>query len=933
MKRTLWMLLVLLLIAAGAMAQSTTATIKGKVQNERGSSIANAEINAVSTQSGFVKTVNSGGDGSYLLNGLTPAEYQIVVAAAGYEPRTETITVLVGQNLEMNLRLTPTAVLTESITVVGTQAVEMKSSEIATNVTSRQIEDLPQNDRNFLNFANLAPGVTLSTNPERKVFSSGGQAADQTNIFIDGVSNKNDILQGGIAGGDASRGNPFPQNAVQEFRVLTQNYSAQYDHASSAVITAITKSGGNQLHGQAFGFYQPTKWVAKTPLQFPGTLTNNPDYRRYQTGFSVGGPIIKDQLNYFGSYEGDDEHTTRTVVVGGTPAQQARFAQYQGTFASPFRQNLAFGKLSWQPGKTQLVDFSGSYRKEKDIRDFGGQTSYQSASNIKNYVYNTTARHQWTGNNTLNQLNVSWSKYGWNPVPINPGDVGLNYFGVVRIGGNSTIQDFNQRRIELRDDYTFAGFNWAGQHTLGVGGNADFLRYRATKYFCGNPEFRFRSDISFDFPFEACYGTGNPTLSDTNREYGIYGQDNWVVNPHLNLNLGLRWDYETNMLNNNVVTPAAVVTALTGVLPNAYFSNGNNRSSYKKEIQPRLGFSYDIFTDGKSVVFGGAGRYFDRVFYNQTYDERYRLQFAVRTFRFSADGQPRDGAPTIKWDPSYLTVAGLNQLIAQGLAGNPEVFLIRNDTVPPYSNQWNIGYRQSLGTWTGSVSYNQIRSYHGFTYLWAKGFCCPQLVPGYSNVLISSDQKRTWFDGVYLALDRPYTAQSGFPWGANVAYTHGKATMTGNDLFSLDYPTLSAWPRHIVPGTERDRIVANGIFGLPYDVRFSTLVTLGSGQAQPVFDFSAGFGPGQGKPFSRTIYPKKTGGFADRSVDFRVDKRIGLLRGTYFDLIGEVFNAFNFHNYGCLEAFIPPEGNPRFGQPDCVINLGRRYQAGLRVGF
>src|SRR5439155_6380474 len=234
MKRTLWMLLMMLVIAAGAMAQSTTDNIRGKVEHERGNNIAKAEINAVSTQSGFVKTVNTGSDGSYQLNGLTPGEYQIVVAATGYEPRTETGTVLVGQNLEMNLRLSPTAVLSESITVVGNQAVETKTSEVATNVTTHQIENLPQDDRNFLNFAALAPGIRLSKDPQRKTFSGDAQDAEQTNIFIDGVSTKNDVLQGGTSGQDSSRGNPFPQSAVQEFRVVTQNYSAQYHHASSA---------------------------------------------------------------------------------------------------------------------------------------------------------------------------------------------------------------------------------------------------------------------------------------------------------------------------------------------------------------------------------------------------------------------------------------------------------------------------------------------------------------------------------------------------------------------------------------------------------------------------------------------------------------------------------------------------------------------------
>src|SRR5207302_4869640 len=247
-------------------------------------------------------TVHSNSDGSYTLQGLTPGEYQIVVAASGYEPRNETITVLVGQNLEMNLRLTATAVLSESITVVGQQAVETKTSEVATNVTTQQIESLPQDDRNFLNFAALAPGIRLSTDPTRKVFAGDAQDPERTNIFIDGVSTKNDVLQGGTSGQDSSRGNPFPQSAVQEFRVITQNYSAQYDHASSAIITAVTKSGGNQFNGQAFGYYQPKRWVAATKKGFSGFAPStsnqtaspvvNASYHRIQPGISFVGPIV-----------------------------------------------------------------------------------------------------------------------------------------------------------------------------------------------------------------------------------------------------------------------------------------------------------------------------------------------------------------------------------------------------------------------------------------------------------------------------------------------------------------------------------------------------------------------------------------------------------------------------------------------------------------
>ena len=165
MRRTLYLICIALLaglVATAAFAQATTATIRGKVTNEHGGTLANAEINAVSTSTGFVHTVKSDGGGGFQLAGLTPGEYNLVVAAPAYEARSETITVLVGQNLNMNFVLSPTAVINESITVVGNQLVETKTPEIATNVTPQQMESLPQDDRNFLNFAAMAPGIRLS---------------------------------------------------------------------------------------------------------------------------------------------------------------------------------------------------------------------------------------------------------------------------------------------------------------------------------------------------------------------------------------------------------------------------------------------------------------------------------------------------------------------------------------------------------------------------------------------------------------------------------------------------------------------------------------------------------------------------------------------------------------------------------------------------
>jgi len=217
-------------------------------------------------------------------------------------------------------------------------------------------------------------------------------------------------------------------------------------------------------------------------------------------------------------------------------------------------------------------------------------------------------------------------------------------------------------------------------------------------------------------PFQALYGVGNPDLSTNNQQIGLYLQDDWRINPRLTANIGLRWDFETDMLNNDYVTPAEVVAGLGTTYPSNYFTDGTQRPIYYGAIQPRIGLSYDITGDGKTVVFGGYGRYFDRTLYNDILDEKYRLQYEIRTFWFSEDGSPQDGRPAIKWDPAYLTKEGLDSLIAQGIAPAPEVYLLNNDTRPPSSDQFSAGIRKSFDLLNVSLSYQGVYSKNQMTW-------------------------------------------------------------------------------------------------------------------------------------------------------------------------------------------------------------------------
>jgi hypothetical protein len=223
-----------------ASAQNTTGTIRGRVLNEEGAPVADAQIVARNLATNVSRTTVSTAQGTYMLVGLQPATYELSVNVIGYQAAPRNVRVLIGQTLSADLQLQPQAVVLEGITAVGERVMEVKTPEIATNVTEEQISSLPQQERNFLNFAGLAPGVTVSRLEDNKQITAGGLPATRINVFIDGASYKNDILEGGVHGQDASKGNPFPQIAVQEFRVITQNFKAEYQRAASAVVTATT---------------------------------------------------------------------------------------------------------------------------------------------------------------------------------------------------------------------------------------------------------------------------------------------------------------------------------------------------------------------------------------------------------------------------------------------------------------------------------------------------------------------------------------------------------------------------------------------------------------------------------------------------------------------------------------------------------------------
>lgn len=971
--------MILLPLAAGA--QSSTAGLRGKVIDDSGP-VAGASVTAVGTENGFSFAATSGADGSFNLPGLPPGSYQIIVKAGALPELMQTVQVQLGQQAEVEFRLSAGSMLVENVTVVGDSTlllIDTRSSEVATNISTAQIENLPQGERNFLNFANLAPGVAVTNNEnDTQKFRSGGADSRQVNVFIDGLSYKNDVLQGGAFMQDSSRGNPFPQNAVAEFQVLTQNYKAEYEKAAAAVISAVTKSGGNDWNGDVLYQYQDKGMVEQDRLS-KEQGAEKPDYSRTQEAASVGGPIVADKLNFFAAFERNEQDrfqlVSRGAAYGRAPANVKAFLDTfeVGLIASPFESNLFFGKLSWQPSAGDLIDVSFNLRDEEEIRGFGGARVEQGAESMQIDTSALVVKYSPVISDKLyNEAAITYQSMEWAPTGFDTSTPHTNYTELLDVGGKDANQDFQQDRIGLRDDLSIF-FEAHGSHSAKVGGTYTRAEYDVRKETNFNPLFEFRSAENWQFPFLARYGFGDPGIEFSNDQVGLYFQDDWQITDNLVLNLGVRWDYESNMINNEFETPPELVAALNAaqrtynspvggqttwrlrdVLDlSKYTTDGSDRDPYYGMVQPRLGFTWDVSHDGKTVVYGGWGRYYDRVQLNDIFDEQYRQTWKTYTFCFSADGSPAANCsvPAIPWKQEYLSQRGLDNLIASGAAPGPEVFLVSNDLKPPKSDQATLGIRQQAGNWQLGLAYSYVRVKNGMSWFFgdlppgtpfADRFGNGITVPGYSRIFVTDNSREGWYDGIFLTVDKPYTTDSN--WGFNLAWTYANSDATGASdpsegvrFSAFDYINAAAYDRHPSDYDERHRIVASGIVGLPANFRLSGILTLGSGTPFTVADASQGFDKfqtrfGAGRATERDFLGWKN--WVYRSMDLRLDWEVPV-GGARIGLIGEVFNAFNWINEGCgFEGFVPPtpEVNQNFGKGFCQFNA-RRMQVGAKVSF
>ncbi|MGD6191619.1 TonB-dependent receptor [Xanthomonas citri pv. citri] len=954
----------LLLGAAPAFAQSTAATIRGQVTVDAAPA-AQAQVTATNLATGLTRTVQVS-NGGYSVGGLPPGSYRIDVAANG-QTSSQNVTVQVGQTATLNLGVggeAATAAGGNATTLDAVQVkappvlVETRTSENATYISNVQIQNLPRATRNFLELADTVPNVqfTREANGTTKV-RTGATSAEGTNVYIDGVSQKNYVLTGGVSGQDSSRGNPFPQSAIGEYKVITSNYKAEFDQVSGAAIVASSKSGTNDFHGSFFWDTSNDSWREESPLEKKAGVRD--DFEETQYGATFSGPILKDKAHFFIAYEAK-EYTTPNVVIPGSiysdrvdqlPAQLQPLVV---TSSTPFKEDLYFGKIDWTIGENNLFELTGKYRKEDELNDVGRTSTYEHGSINGQEEKRANLRWQYSGANFLNEANLSYESAFWNQAPINNGNgyilsyapVRGNETDILAAGAGSSFQRKGQKGWTFQDDLTLNSLEWHGAHTVKMGVKFKSIDLDSTQFNPANPQYYYNILTDVQTPYRVRFGAplveGGGSVVSKNKQYGIYLQDDWEVNEHWTLNLGVRYDYEQTPAFLDFVTPSDVASALQNWpnLRNAnynindFISTGNNRKAFNNAWQPRLGASYDLFGDQAHVIYGGAGRAYDRNIFDYLALEQLNNSFKSYSYYFTSANNPTClGDPCTAWNPAYNSQDGLNTLTANSTGGGGrEVYLIDNNLKTPYSDQFSIGMRNMVPLWGQDwftdVTLSRIESHDGFAFVRGNrlpdgSFFQPGTtsgVPtdgpnGYSAIVLGTNGVETRNNQLALQVEKPFDEESG--WGLTVAYTYSDAEENRQfgEHYALDRERIQDYGWREAGGIPKNRLVVTGIYELPYEIKLSGKLSLASQTARYGQNCLAGNDQCQIIQFK----PDGTLGYKEFSIAANKEWDTG--GGVKFNVRADILNVFNWVNYATFngDTGTLQDLNTAYGTPTGVL--------------
>jgi hypothetical protein len=698
--------LTLTLAACPSFAQQTTGTISGRVIDPQDMAVPGATIAATNTTTGLVRVDVSDGQGLYRLTALPVGIYDVVTELPGFtslERKGITVDVSETTNLNMLLRI---AQLAETITVVGdTPLIPTTSSSVGEVVDLARIERLPLNGRQFANLAATVPGVGLGLHSDPTKATqytpqiSGGNGRN-INYVVDGGDNNDDTVGGLLQ--------PYPLEAIQQFNVIAHRFDAQYGRGT-AVLNVVTKNGTNQVRGSWFTLFRDSALNARTMTETINHLAKQ-DYRRYQYGGSVGGPIVENKVFYFGAFERTQQDTKQAVNTLGL------FPSQDGIFATPVRENLLTGKVTVNVRDTHYL----AVRYGRDASSSPSGPALRAApstwSTSTNRFNSINANDNWVFDRTkLNEFIFQVANFK-NAIPASSSLPFLTFPNGVTAGANPNApQTTEQIKWEFRDDVSWTATGIAGlAHNLKAGVNWVHEPRLFISSKSGTSGFFTMGANDVNGPVQQVQVIGGASQVNIPLEfYSGYVQDDWRTTSRLTLNLGVRYDYVSGMplnQNNNpnfqVMQAAGAAGRFAGTALDDF---GKSPRQDTNNIQPRAGFAYDVHGNAHDVVRGGWGIYTDFAYtnanaLNAAIDAAGGIGIVFLGVNPTGLRKP-DGSLFLASDP-LSTIASLNTVNTSLPPLGGQVQSPRLEQ--PYTRQANIGWAHQLNPAT-SLTADYVR--------------------------------------------------------------------------------------------------------------------------------------------------------------------------------------------------------------------------------
>ena len=749
----------LLSAPVGLFAQATTGSISGTVVDESGAIMPGVTITVTNIDTGVARTQVSDTNGRYRVLSLGPGSYELVAELQGFTLVKRTgLTVAISKDVLADVQL-KIGNFSEQVTVAGeTSTVSLGATTAGGVVTTKQIAELPLNGRSFMQLATLQPGVVVSRSTSRDFtggfgstqLSIGGARPEQTGYLMDGT-NIADIsdkapssLSGVLLGVDT----------VQEFSVQTHGYSAEFGRAAGGIMSAVTKSGTNSIRGTVFEFHRNAALDARNYFD-EGEL---PEFKRNQFGLTIGGPILKNKLFYFGSYEGLRERlaVTRFARLPNALSRQGLVPNAQGQLVNvgvhptvrpyldllfPIPTGRDFGDGTAEQAHSSQDPTDENFGVVKFDYNVGSKGSYmvrwsrdvsgtQIAQNHPLFYetvgtdtrYFTTQYQHIFNSRLLNTLKFAANRTGRNNDLLSTVDIpkalyfsedphwgAINILNASTAGSIATIPvDYRQDLFQLTNTLTWSlenhviktGFDWQKTHFDGF----SFSRYGG--------EFRFRNLTEFltlnrGNGAQADRFTGNLPGTDTFRRIrqhyaAFFLQDEWRAGDSLSVNYGLRYEFVTDPkeLNGKVAGLLSLddlESGPKGITPGTpMFKNPSKRS-----FAPRLGVAWNPLGNKKQTIKGGYG-----IFYQPLTTSFYRGT-TFRIYPYFAGVDIRQPA---------VFGSGMVGVLAAGV--NPATVQKRSEFIDydidqPFSQQWHVNLERDLGgNFVAEVGYIGSRGHH-----------------------------------------------------------------------------------------------------------------------------------------------------------------------------------------------------------------------------